>query len=98
MGKARSYKEHLDKRLKDPEEAAAYLTAALEDEDPGIFLVALRDVARAHGGMSQIAKEAHVNRETLYRTLSKKGNPTLNNLRALLGAVGLNMTINPTHC
>ena len=95
MGKAKSYKDHLDKRLKDPEEAAAYLTAALEDEDPSVFLMALRDVARANGGMTYLAKEAHVNRESLYRTLSRKGNPTLNNLRMLLQVFGLNMTINP---
>lgn len=88
MGKSRSYKEHLDKRLKDPEESAAYLNAALEDEDPAVFLLALRDIARANGGMSYLSKQAHVNREALYRTLSKKGNPTLINLRALLGAMG----------
>ncbi len=98
MGKSRSYKEHLDKRLQNPEEAAAYLNAALEDNDPSVFLIALRDIARANGGMSHISKEAHVNRESLYRTLSKKGNPTFMNLKALLGVVGLNITINPAHC
>ena len=98
MGKSRSYKEHLDKRLKDPEEAAAYLNAALEDEDPGVFLIALRDIAHANGGMTQVAREAHVNRESLYKTLSLKGNPTLSNFKALLRAVGLSITIKSAHC
>lgn len=96
MGRSKSYKELLYERLKSPEEAAAYLNAALEDEDPGVFLVALRDIAFANGGMTHLAKEAHVNRETLYRTLSKRGNPTLTNLRSLLGVIGLEIAVNPT--
>lgn len=96
MSKSRSYKELLNERLKSPEEAAAYLNAALEDEDPGVFLVALRDITEANGGMTHLAREAHLNRETLYRTLSKKGNPTLTNLRSLLGTIGLEIAINPS--
>lgn len=96
MGRSKSYKEILYKRLQSPEEAAAYLNAALEDEDLGVFLIALRDIAEANGGMTQLAREAHLNRETLYRTLSKKGNPTLTNLRSLLGTVGLEIAINPS--
>ena len=97
MRKMRNYKEHLHKRLQNSKDAAAYLNAALEDEDPGIFLVALRDIAEANGGMTHLAREAHLNRETLYRTLSKKGNPTLTNLRCLLGTIGLEIAIAPTH-
>lgn len=96
MGNFKSYKEILNKRLKSPEEAAAYLNAALEDGDPGVFLIALRDIAEANGGMTHVAKEAHLNRETLYRTLSRKGNPTLSNLRSLLGSVGLEISIHPS--
>jgi probable addiction module antidote protein len=96
MSRARGYKELLHERLKSPEEAAAYLNAALEDEDPTVFLVALRDIAEANGGMTHLAREAHLNRETLYRTLSKRGNPTLTNLRSLLGTVGLEMAITPS--
>ena len=96
MSRSQSYKELLHKRLKSPEEAAAYLNAALEDEDPGVFLVALRDIAEANGGMTQLAREAHLSRETLYRTLSKRGNPTLANLRCLLGTVGLEIAISPS--
>lgn len=97
MIRSKSYKDLLNERLKSPEEAAAYLNAALEDEDLGVFLVALRDIAAANGGMTHLAKEAQLNRETLYRTLSKKGNPTLVNLRSLLGTVGLEISINPSH-
>lgn len=96
MSKSRSYKTLLMERLKSPEEAAAYLNAALEDDDPGVFLVALRDIAAANGGMTHLAREAHLNRETLYRTLSKRGNPTLANLRSLLGIVGLEISISPS--
>lgn len=60
MRKHKSYKEHLLKRLQDPDEAAAYLNAALEDEDPLVFLVALKDIAEAHGGLSKVAKEAEL--------------------------------------
>jgi probable addiction module antidote protein len=96
MNRSKSYKELLHERLKSPEEAAAYLNAALEDEDPGVFLVALRDIAEANGGMTYLAREAHLNRETLYRTLSKRGNPTLVNLRSLLSTVGLEIVVTPS--
>lgn len=96
MSRSKSYKKLLHERLKCPEEAAAYLNAALEEEDPGVFLVALRDIAEANGGMTRLAREAHLNRETLYRTLSKRGNPSLTNLRSLLGTIGLEIAINPS--
>ena len=49
MGKTKRYKEHLLKELQDPQEAAAYLDACLTDEDPGVFLLALKDIAEARG-------------------------------------------------
>ena len=97
MKKSKPYKDFLFERLKNPKEAAAYLNAALEDEDTGVFLIALRDIAQANGGMTQVAKDAHLNRETLYRTLSKKGNPTLMSLRSLLDIWGLEISIHPAH-
>jgi len=60
-----------------------------------VFLLALKDIAQASGGMTQLAQEAHLNRETLYKTLSKRGNPTLMNLRTLLNVVGLEIAIQP---
>ena len=77
MAKVTSYQEDLIEALKDPKEAAAYLNAAIEEGDRKVFLLALRNVAQAHGGMSQIAKKTHLKRESLYRMLSKKGNPEI---------------------
>jgi probable addiction module antidote protein len=95
MKKSNSYKEHLLKRLRDPKEAAAYLNAALEDEDSRVFLVALKDIAEAHGGLSKVAQEADLNRESLYKTLSPKGNPRLQSLIAILQACHLDISIRP---
>ena len=92
MPKVRDYKEHLLEQLQDPEEAAAYLNAALHDEDPRVFLLALRDIAEAQGGMSWLAEVADLNRES---TLSLRGNPRFFNLLAVLDAVGLALSIHP---
>ena len=93
--KTKSYTEHLCKRPKNPKDAAAYLNTALEDEDPGVFLVALKDIAEAHGGLSKLAKEAELNRESLYRTLSPRGNPRLESLVAILDVCNLHISIKP---
>lgn len=91
----RNYKDHLYTRLQNPKDAAAYLNAALEDEDPNVFLTALKDIAEANGGISRLAKEAELNRESLYRTLSPRGNPRLHSLIAILHACNLNISIRP---
>lgn len=93
MVKAKSYKERLLKQLQKADEAAAYLNAALNDEDPHVFLLALRDIAEAKGGVGWLADEAELNRENLYRTLSMRGNPRFFNLLAVLDAVGLELTV-----
>jgi probable addiction module antidote protein len=87
-----SYASGLIQDLADPEEAAAYLNAALEDGDQEIFLLALRNVAEARG-MSTVARQARLNRENLYRILSPAGNPQLANLNALLRSVGLRLSV-----
>ena len=68
--KTENYDAFLLEELRDPELAAEYLTAAIEDGSTELFLIALRNVAEAHGGVSQIAEAAHLNRQTMYRTLS----------------------------
>jgi len=93
--KSTNYQEDLIEALKDPREAAEYLNAAIEDGDKEVFLLAMRNVAEAHGGMSVIAKKAHINRESLYRMLSKKGNPELKNVFNLLHIVGLKISVKP---
>jgi probable addiction module antidote protein len=77
-----------------PEFAAEYLRAALEDDDePGVLLVALRRVAEARGGIAKVAKAAGIERESLYRALSTRGNPRLSTLVAVAKAVGLKLTV-----
>ena len=80
---------------KDAKHAAAFLEAAMETGDPGDLMAALRDIAEAHGGINEIAKATGLNRETLYRTLSKKGNPQLSSLIPILQATGLRISIAP---
>src|SRR5258708_31025252 len=91
--KTESYREGLLESLNNPEEAAHYLNACLEDEDARVFLLALRDVADAHGGIRALSRDTHLNRENLYRMLSKSGNPSLERLDAVLNACGLRLAV-----
>jgi len=84
----------LAEHLAHPEQAAKYLTACYE-EGPEVFLQGLRDVVEAPGGMTQAARLAKLNRESLYRQLSRRGNPGLASLNALLTALGLKVQIAP---
>lgn len=87
------YHQHLIESLKDPAEALAYLRAAVEEEDmPEVFLLALRNVAEARG-FAKLAQDAKLNRESLYRMLSKKGNPSLSSLHLLLHSLGLRLSV-----
>jgi probable addiction module antidote protein len=77
----------------DPEFAAEYLKAALEDDDePSVLLMALRHVAQARG-IAKVAKAAGIERESLYRALSVRGNPRLSTLVAVTKAIGLRLTV-----
>lgn len=90
-----SHREALIRELReDPELAAGYLQTVLEDygDEPRTVLVALRQVAEAQG-MQQVADLAGIKRESLYRSLSSRGNPTLKTLQAVLGAVGLRLSV-----
>ncbi len=79
---------------RDPEFAAEYLKAALEDTDePRVLLIALRHLAEGKGGMAKIAKAAGIERESLYRALSARGNPRLSTLTAVTKALGLRLTV-----
>ena len=88
----KDYRASLLQDLQDSTEAAAYLTAALEEGDSAVFLVALRDVADARG-MSTLAAKSQLNRENLYRMLSESGNPQLDSLTALLDALDLRLAV-----
>jgi probable addiction module antidote protein len=94
MTRSKPYTDNLLERLRDPEEAAAYLDAALEEGDRAVFLLALRDVTEARlGSIAKMAEQSGLNRESLYRLLSEKGNPELESLEKLLHAVGLRLAI-----
>lgn len=102
MENSDSYEDALIESLRDPAYAAEYLNAHLSkdegdtDEDAEqLFLIALRNVARARG-VSAIADRTDLGRESLYKALSAGGNPTLSTLRAVLDAMGLQLTIQPT--
>lgn len=83
----------------DRELAVEYLKAAMESlDDPdnrAVGLLALRTVAEAYGGLGAVAAEAGISRESLYRTLSPKGNPTLKTLLAVLKSVGMKLSVEP---
>ncbi len=100
MTRSKKYQDFLIENLKDHDEAVAYLNAALEESLKGdeeslhLFLIALRNVAEAQGGVSSLAKKAHVGRESLYKTLSGSGNPKWHTLVSLCVAMGLNLRLN----
>ena len=87
--------DFMRERLADAEFAAGYLQAAIEDGEPAVLLLALRRIAEARGGIAKLARETGLSREALYRTLSKRGNPRLTSLRAILAASGLRLTVVP---
>lgn len=87
------YHDSLIKTLKDPQEAAEYLNAALEEGNTGMLLVALRNVVEAHGGMSKLSHGAKLNRANLYKMLSKNGNPEIKTLDQVLHMFGLRVAI-----
>jgi probable addiction module antidote protein len=76
-------------KLQDAEFAAQFLNAAGEDDDTKTYLTALRKVVDARGGIASVAARCDLSRETLYRTLSSSGNPTIKTLSAVLKATGL---------
>ncbi|MBF0448439.1 MAG: putative addiction module antidote protein [Magnetococcales bacterium] len=95
MPLTRDYQESLIESLSDPLEAAEYLNAALEEGDRELFLLCLKNVVQAQGGMSKLAKESTLNRESLYKMLSKKGNPKVSSLDSLLHAMNMRLVVQP---
>jgi len=91
-----NYDDYMGEALKDPAEAAAYIEAVMELDDPASLLVALRHVAKAHG-MAEVARRADVGDKTLFKALSADGNPTLSTVHKVLHAVGLRLSVVPEH-
>lgn len=93
----RDFEDYHIEELRDPGEAQTYLAVALEeyekDGDPDAFLLALKDVAMAHGGISGLSNRTELNRQNLYRALSKEGNPRLSTVGTILHALGFRLSV-----
>lgn len=93
MKRTINYQDYLLESLQDPKEAAGYLNAALDENDIELFLIALKNVVKAQGGVAKLSEKVHKSRTSLYKTLSKKGNPYLKNTNELLHAIGLQLSV-----
>lgn len=96
----RTFDECIEEYLREnPEEIPGYLEVALEeyekDPDEAALLMALRHVAKAKGGMTELAKKTDLSRESLYKTLSPTGNPRLRNLQRILETFGYSLSFKP---
>lgn len=89
----KNYKADLHRRLRDPEYAAEYLAQVLAEDDHAAFLIALKDVVEAGGGMGHLADRVGLKRPSLYKILSKKGNPTLVTLQEILKPLGMRVSV-----
>ena len=90
----------IEELREDRELAIEYLRTAMasldDPDDRAAGLLALRTIAEAYGGLASIARSAGISREALYRALSPKGNPTLKTMLAVLGAVGMRLSVEPS--
>lgn len=93
--KSMRYDDELHNWLQDAANAAEYVNAAIEDGDKAVLLLALRDVAKARGGMTAVAEKAQLGRESLYKMLSERGNPEFKSIASVLHGMGLRLTVEP---
>ena len=89
----KNYKTDLKKRLREAEYAAEYLAQVLAEKDNVAFLIALKDVVEAGGGIGRLAGRVGLKRPSLYKILSKNGNPTLETLQEILEPLGLRVSV-----
>jgi probable addiction module antidote protein len=87
------YREDLLRRLEDQEFAAAYLNEVLSMNDRKALLIALKDVVDARGGIGELAGKVRLQRQSIYKILSEKGNPTLETLGEILQQLGLRLAV-----
>ena len=90
MAKTKTRSWDAAEHLETPEDMAAYLEAALAEGDPALIAAALGDIAKARG-MTEIAREAGVGRESLYKALSPEGNPEFATILKVVRALGLSL-------
>ncbi|VEG91785.1 helix-turn-helix domain-containing transcriptional regulator [Legionella spiritensis] len=88
-----NYHDYLIESIKDPSEAAGYLNAVLNDGDIDGFLEALRNVIEAYGGMTKLSEKISRGRNSVYKTISVKGNPYLRDTNEILQALGFHLSI-----
>ena len=94
MSKAETLPWDATDHLKTPEDMAAYLEAALEEGDGAVIAMALGTIARAKG-MTKVAREAGLGRESLYKSLSAEGNPEFATVLKVIDALGLRLHASP---
>jgi len=90
LGKTRTRPWDATEYLKTDEDIVAYIDAALDDGDPALIAAALGDVARARG-MTRVAADAGLGRESLYKALSPGGNPELGTVIKVMRALGVRL-------
>lgn len=95
MARSIDYNARLLESLRDHDEAAAYLNAVLSEDDPALFLKALKKVADAHGGVGKVAEKIKVSRVGLYKVFSDKGNPGFKTIEDILAAFSLALFVRP---
>lgn len=96
MKPSKPWEDVLQKSLEDPETVLAYLNTSLHEEDEDLFLISLKNTAKAKlGGMTALAEATGLSRESLYRTLSTNGNPRFSTLLAVLDVLGYKISIEP---
>ena len=91
--KFRSFEELLGEYLENPEFAMSFLNQALADEDIEAFKLSLKDIIRVHGNISQLAKEAHLSRGTLYKLMQGKGQTEIGTVLKLIHVLGYDLTV-----
>ena len=82
--------------LNSEEDIAAYLTTVIEENDPALLAAALGDIARARG-MSQVAKDAGIAREALYKALRPGSEPRFETINRVCAALGVRLVAQPMH-
>ena len=80
---------------KTPDDIAIYLNEILEEDDPKLLMLALRNVADSQAGIAGIAEHTGLNRESLYKTLSGKRNPGIEMINSIIHAFGLRLSVTP---
>lgn len=91
--KFRSIDQLLEEYLQNPEFAMSFLNQALADEDVEAFKLSLKDIIRVHGKISDLAKEAHLSRGTLYKLMTGKGQAEIGTILKLIHALGYNLNV-----